>query len=143
MQLQALRFLWMCLVLISAAAATAAELAPDEAKAIRAVVQAQLDAFRADDSKRAFSYASAEIQQMFVTPAKFLAMVRDRYPVVYRPASVSFMLPQRIDGQVSQVVQMTDSKGLSWLAVYLLEQQPDKSWRISGCQTVQTTARTV
>lgn len=134
---------WVLCVLMSiASAASAAELTADDTRAVRAVVQAQLDAFKADDARRAFAHASPGIQKLFGTPEHFLAMVRTQYPVVYRPASVSFLQPQRIEGEVSQSVRMTDAKGTSWLVVYVMEQQPDKSWRIAGCHAVQASART-
>ena len=50
--------------------------------AIAMVVQAQLDAFAADDALLAFSYAAPNIKAMFGTPAKFLRMVKSSYPVV-------------------------------------------------------------
>ena len=87
----------------------------------------------ADDAKRAFAYAAPVIRDMFGTPDRFLAMVRTRYPVVYRPASVIFLSPVRVDGQLVQGVNMTDPSGGLWLAVYQFERQPDASWRISGC----------
>jgi hypothetical protein len=129
-------------VLLLARAAVAADPTQDEARAIRAVVQAQLDAFKADDEKRAFSYASPGIQQQFGTAEHFMAMVRRQYAVVYRPASVAFLEPQRIDGQVRQPVRMTDAAGTSWLVLYLMEQQRDRSWRIAGCQATQQAVRT-
>jgi hypothetical protein len=136
-----LRLLLAGLALV-AQLAGAADLTRDETRAIRAVIQAQLDAFEADDAKRAFSYASPGIQQQFGTAEHFMAMVRGQYAVVYRPASVSFLQPQRIDGQVTQGVRMTDATGAAWLVVYLMEQQRDRSWRIAGCQAAQTAART-
>lgn len=124
----------------SVGAAFAAEpVSAADAKAMRAVVEAQLEAFAADDAKRAFSFAAPSIREMFGTPDRFMAMVRAGYPVVYRPASVAFLAPVRIDRQLVQGVQLTDSAGALWLAVYRLEQQPDRSWRISGCD-VQASA---
>ena len=150
MRRPAWRFPWIVLLLahllapvLVARAVPAADLTQGETRAIRAVIEAQLDAFEADDAKRAFSYASPGIQQQFGTPEHFLAMVRGQYGVVYRPASVSFLQPQRVDGAVSQGVRMTDAAGVSWLVLYLMEQQRDKSWRIAGCEAVPATARTV
>ena len=37
------------------------------------------------------------------------------------------------EGQLVQGVHLTDAGGALWLAVYRLERQPDRSWRISGC----------
>lgn len=104
-----------------------------DTKAVRVVVEAQLAAFAADDAKRAFSYAAPSIREMFGTPERFVAMVRAGYPVVYRPASVNFLVPVWVEGQLVQGVHLTDAEGTLWLAVYRLERQPDKSWRISGC----------
>jgi Domain of unknown function (DUF4864) len=104
-----------------------------DTRAVRAVVEAQLAAFAADDAKRAFSYAAPSIREMFGTPERFVAMVRSGYPVVYRPTQVNFLQPVWIEGQLVQGVHLSDAEGALWLAVYRLERQPDKSWRISGC----------
>ena len=105
-----------------------------DARAVRTIVEAQLDAFAADDAKRAFSYAAPSIRAMFGSPDQFMAMVRGGYPVVYRPQSVTFLQPERVQGELVQGVHLTDSSGGLWLATYRLERQPDKSWRISGCE---------
>jgi hypothetical protein len=104
-----------------------------QARQVQLLVRAQLDAFASDDAPRAFSYAAAGIQQMFGTPDAFLEMVRSSYPVVYRPATVTFMTPKADGKTIVQPVQMTDSEGVSWIAVYRVQQQKDKSWRIAGC----------
>ena len=114
-----------------------------DGKAVRVVVEAQLAAFAADDAKRAFSYAAPSIREMFGTPERFVAMVRAGYPVVYRPASVNFLLPVWVDGQLVQGVHLTDGEGSLWLAVYRLERQPDKSWRISGCDVQPASGKTI
>lgn len=104
-----------------------------DARAVRAVVTAQLDAFAHDDAKRAFSYAAPSIRAMFGTPDRFLAMVRTGYPVVYRAAGVTFLVPVHDDGGLVQGVHLTDGAGAPWLATYRLERQKDGSWRIAGC----------
>ncbi len=119
--------------LFATSAARAERVSTSDAKAVRAVVEAQLSAFAADDAKRAFSYAAPSIREMFGTPDRFMEMVRAGYPVVYRPASVVFLNPEWVEGQLVQGVHLTDASGALWLAVYRLERQPDKSWRISGC----------
>ena len=55
---------------------------------IQGVIQSQIDAFQADDFARAFSFASPTIQGMFGTPENFGLMVKEGYPMVYRPAEV-------------------------------------------------------
>lgn len=137
---------FMLLTLAAIAGAACAKTVPvpaADAKKVRAVIEAQLDAFAADDAQRAFSYAAPAIRQIFGTPENFIRMVRTGYPVVYRPASVIFLKPERVDGTLVQGVQMTDSAGEVWLAVYIMERQRDKSWRINGCQVAESAGRAV
>ncbi len=138
--------LWLTMALVALApAAHGAEpgVPATSAKAVQLTVRAQLDAFASDDAKRAFSFAAASIQQMFGTPDNFLDMVRSSYPVVYRPASVTFLTPKPQGKVVVQPVHMTDSQGASWIAMYRLEQQKDKSWRIAGCVLAPNAGQTV
>lgn len=111
------------------------------ARAIRTVIEAQLNAFANHDAARAFAYAAPPIQAMFGNPDNFMRMVRTGYPVVYRPASVVFLKPETIDGEVLQAVQMTDNAGQVWMANYRMQQQNDKSWRIGGCQVEKSEGR--
>jgi Domain of unknown function (DUF4864) len=113
-----------------------------DTKAVRGVVEAQLAAFAADDAKRAFSYAAPSIREMFGTPERFVAMVRAGYPVVYRPVQINFLQPVWVEGQLVQGVHLTDAEGALWLAIYRLERQPDKSWRISGCDVQPASGKT-
>lgn len=107
----------------------------------RAVVQAQLDAFAADDARRAFLLASPGARKHLGSPDNFINLVRKRYAVVYRPASVAFLKPQLIDGVVVLGVQMTDAQGTAWLATYTLERQPDGLFLIEGCELVENEGR--
>jgi hypothetical protein len=111
-----------------------------DAKAIRAVVQAQLDAFATDDGEKAFSYAAPGIRAQFGMPEVFMAMVREGYPVVYRPASVEFLPASAERGKVFQRVRMTDAEGVVWVAHYAMEKQKNGVWRIAGCQLLRTNA---
>ena len=116
--------------------ADAALLAESDARAVRQVIEAQLKAFAEDDAARAFFYASASIQAQFGDANNFMAMVRSGYPMVIRPAAVSFFQPQRDVGTpetVTQLVQLRDRDGRLWNATYRLERQTGAGWRISGC----------
>jgi hypothetical protein len=114
-----------------------------DASAARTVVSAQLDAFASDDAERAFSYAAPSIRAMFGTPERFLAMVRTGYPVVYRTAAVTFLIPVPVEGALAQGVHLTDAAGRLWLATYRLERQADGSWRIAGCDVRPATGKFV
>ena len=139
-------FTWLLLMISVALLATLPARAADavsesDATAMRIVVESQLAAFAADDAERAFSYAAPPIRTMFKTPDRFMEMVRNGYPVVYRPSRVVYLAPVVVDGQFVQGVQMTDASGALWLAVYQFERQADRSWRISGCTVQPSTGK--
>jgi Domain of unknown function (DUF4864) len=123
------------LMFLQAAAAQTTETTP--AGQARLVVEAQLDAFAADDARRAFSYATPGTRARFGSAENFLAMVRSGYPAVYRPASVSFLAAKIEADSVIQPVSIADDAGRLWIALYQLVRQPDSSWRIEGCQLIQ------
>ena len=139
------RALISCGLGLSLGLTTAAAFADDVPDALavkaRAVVQAQLDAFAADDARRAFLLASPGARRHLGSPDNFINLVRKRYAVVYRPASVAFLKPQLIDGVVVLGVQMTDTQGAAWLATYTLERQPDGLFLIEGCELVENEGR--
>jgi len=129
-----LRALLVALVLVPPVASAQGAVSPADARAVRAVIEAQLDAFRHDDAARAFALATPGIRETFRSAENFLAMVRASYAVVYRPKSVLFETPQLIDDQVIQPVRLTDADGRGWIAIYPMQRQPDGSWRTNGCQ---------
>ena len=114
-----------------------------DARAARTIVSAQIEAFAKDDAKRAFSYAAPSIRAMFGTPERFLAMVRAGYPVVYRAARVTFLIPLSDEGDLLQGVHLTDGAGTLWLATYRLERQADGIWRIAGCNVQPATGKMI
>lgn len=108
--------------------------------AIRDVITRQLDAFLADDAARAYGFASPGIQQLFPGEERFMGMVRQGYPPVYRPRSREFGdLRQTPQGPVQEVT-LIDANGQAWLALYTMEQQPDGSWKIAGVRLVRQDA---
>ncbi len=121
--------------------AQAAPLSGADEKAVRTVIEGQLAALAKDDASKAFSFAAPNVREAVGSPARFMAMVRNDYPVVYRPASVAFLKPESKGEQVIQRVQMTDASGDAWLAVYSLQRQKNKSWRITGCAVVENKGR--
>ena len=127
--------LFLLLLLVSAplAWAQAPAVTPADARAVRAVIQAQLDAFRRDDAARAFSYAAPGIQATFRSAENFMEMVRTQYPAVYRPASVEFESLMQSEGDVVQAVRFTDAGGQVWQALYPMQREADGKWRIGGC----------
>jgi hypothetical protein len=135
-----MRPILLLIVALASLLLTAAGLADDDTglaaadrEAIRQVIAQQLDAFQRDDEVEAFSYAAPSIQAQFKTPADFMRMVRSAYEAVYRPRSTNFLEVFVTDGQVVQPLQVVAPDASVLVAFYLMERQPDGTWRISGC----------
>jgi hypothetical protein len=117
----------LCLPVLSARA--------DEARnpAIETVIQQQFDAFRAEDVGTAFSFASPNIKGMFGTPENFGRMVRNGYPMVWRPAKVQFLGLRKVAGNLWQRVMVTDQAGRTHLLDYQMVETA-QGWQINGVQ---------
>jgi len=100
---------------------------------IQGTIQSQIEAFQADDFARAFTFASPTIKQMFGTPENFGAMVRNGYPMVYRPAEVQMMDLREVAGSLWQRVRITDQAGAGWYLDYMMVETPD-GWQINAVQ---------
>ena len=100
---------------------------------IQGVIQSQIDAFQADDFARAFSFASPTIQGMFGTPENFGAMVKEGYPMVYRPAEVEMQELREIAGNLWQRVRITDQAGRGHFRDYRMIETPE-GWQINAVQ---------
>ncbi|MDX1668479.1 MAG: DUF4864 domain-containing protein [Limnobacter sp.] len=99
----------------------------------KAVIQAQLEAFSQDDSNKAFSYASRNIQVMFGDPATFLEMVKKDYNVVYRPQMVRFLRFAATEELAEHTVLMADRNQILWNVSYRLINTGKEGWKISSC----------
>lgn len=126
------RFIAVLLLLLTAVPAKAEGLAASDQAAIAAVIRDQIAAFRVDDAKRAFGYASPAIQAKFGTPEEFLDMVRSGYVQVYRAREVTFRDIALEQGVPVQAVEIRGADGTGVLALYFMERQPDGSWKING-----------
>jgi len=100
---------------------------------VQSVIERQLNAFLADDAATAYSFAAPNITARFPTDEIFMEMVRQGYRPVYRPRSWSFGPIRETAGQIEQIVDIIDAEGVEWAARYVLEKQPDGSWKITAC----------
>ena len=129
------RFLLGLILAVLAALPGLAEDAPNPA--IEAVIGDQITAFRADDFNTAFGFASPMIKGIFGTPENFGAMVKNGYPMVWRPGAVKFTDLREVAGKLYQKVVITDQQG----AVHLLEYEmipAGDTWQIDGVQLLKT-----
>ena len=110
-----------------------AELQVRDVAEIRNTILQQLEAFRADDADRAFSYAAPEIRRRFKTAEMFLTMVRKSYQAVYRPRFSELLPIQRIEGNIVQPLAVIGPSGILETAFYIMEPQPRGGWKIGAC----------
>ncbi len=100
---------------------------------IEANIAAQIQAFKADDFATAFTFASPNIQRLFGNPDNFGAMVRNGYPMVWRPSDVRFLELREVAGAMWQKVMITDGDGAVHILDYQMIQQ-ENGWKINGVQ---------
>lgn len=103
---------------------------------IEATITAQVDAFLRDDFAEAFTYASPNIQGMFGSVERFGQMVRNGYPMVWRPSNVTYLELREIAGALWQKVQIEDAAGQMHFLDYQMI-QTSEGWRINGVQILR------
>ena len=121
----------MTLVWITAAQAQEVRPAPKESMEppIR-----QLEAFRRDDFDTAYTFASAEIKQLF-DRRSFEAMVKDGYPEIAHSASASIVRSLLApNGLVYLTLKIRGANGKSIEALYELILEAGQ-WKINGVTT--------
>lgn len=119
--------------LILAAALALTSPAPAQDTGIEGTIRSQFDAFLADDFARAFTFASPTIKGIFGTPENFGAMVRQGYPMVYRPSDVQMLERREVAGTQVQRVLVTDQSGRTHVLDYQMIETPE-GWQINGVQ---------
>ena len=128
----------LAVFMLLAAPVRAESLSAEDKSAFESIISGQIDAFRAEDGARAYSYAAPMIKQIFPTPEVFMDMVRKGYQPVYRPQSFTFgEAGFSASGRPIQKVTIVGPDGLTYEAIYTMERQPDGSWQINGCAIVR------
>lgn len=110
----------------------------DAREAMAEVILSQMNAFREDDGEAAFAHASAGIRALFATPERFMRMVRLGYPQIYRFRDVAIRDEVMFHGQPALIVHVVGEDDSSVLALYVMQQLDDESWRIDGCYLLKT-----
>lgn len=110
--------------------------------ALKAVISAQIEAFLANDVERAWEFASPTIQHRFGSPEHFGAMVRDGYPMVWRPSDVTFLDSEVIAGKLWQNVLVRDAGGAFYVVEYQMIEN-EGGWKINAVRVRQAPAGTV
>jgi len=126
------RVIGIALWLVSSLTVGVAVAQPDkDAQAAAVSVLRQLEAFRRDDYDTAYTFASAEVQQIFDRRA-FEQMVKRGYPEIAR-STFAVVAESQVtpDGHVFLRVKVRGANGNSIEAVYDMVWEGG-SWRING-----------
>ena len=106
-------------------------------KAAQGTITGQIEAFKAGDDAKAYSYAAPNIQMFFPDVQGFMAMVKKGYQPVWKPQTYDFGPTKEADnGQIIQQVFVTGPDGKPWTAIYTLVRGPKGEWLINGVQIV-------
>lgn len=105
----------------------------DDVGAARDVIRAQEQALSRDDAAGAYSYAAPAIRQIFPQADIFMTMVQSKYAPIYRHKSFEFGDARSEGDRIAQRVQIVDTNGEAWDALYTLQRQADGSLKIIGC----------
>ncbi|MEM8655726.1 MAG: DUF4864 domain-containing protein [Pseudomonadota bacterium] len=103
---------------------------------IEGVISSQIEAFKVDDFAQAFTYAAPSIQGMFRTPENFGRMVTQGYPMVWRPADVTYLDLREEGGRYVQTVRIEDAEGATHFLAYAMI-ETGEGWKIAGVQVLE------
>ncbi|MEM9796734.1 MAG: DUF4864 domain-containing protein [Pseudomonadota bacterium] len=128
--------MWRWVTAMALAFGLAGGVAQADETAIQGVIDSQIAAFRADDFETAFTYAAPGIQGMFRNPTNFGRMVREGYPMVWRPSQVEY-LGTRTQGAIwRQDVLVTDAQGQVFTLAYSMVETAE-GWKIAGVELLR------
>ena len=104
---------------------------------IRDVIRQQIEAFKRNEISAAFDLATPEIQDQFRTSDIFFQMVIKNYAVILTHKTWNFGNLTKIKNEeYIQTVNFYEKDGRVLKALYVMEQQPEGTWRIGGCKLI-------
>ena len=110
-------------------------------KEVRNTISLQIDAFKQKDIKKAYTFASPNIQAQFPNPEVFGLMVRNGYPVIWKPKSFKFTRFKDLGNRCIQRVLFQSYNGSLETYDYILEKN-DNLWKIAGVLSINLAGET-
>ena len=110
-------------------------------KEVQETISSQIDAFKQEDLKRAYNFAAPNIQAQFPSPEVFGLMVRNGYPVIWRPKSFKFTEFKDFGNRCIQRVLFQSYNGSLEYYDYILEKS-NNVWKIAGVLTINLSGET-
>lgn len=110
-------------------------------KELSAVIEGQLAAFRANDYPKAYTFAAAEIKDVFPV-GDFEKMVRTNYAVIAKSTSTEYGVAFDTGEEAVVNVRIQSVENQSVEYQYLLKKE-DGGWKISGVSEVKAAGLSV
>ena len=110
-------------------------------KEVRNTISSQIEAFKENNIKKAYKFAAPNIQAQFPNPDIFGLMVRNGYPVIWRPKTFKFTKFQDLGNKSIQRVLFQSYSGSLETYDYILEKYDDL-WKIAGVLTINLEGET-
>tara|TARA_B100001057_G_C22099396_1_gene662621 strand:- start:61 stop:492 length:432 start_codon:yes stop_codon:yes gene_type:complete len=110
-------------------------------EAVRYTISSQIDAFKDKDVKKAYTFAAPNIQAQFPNPDIFGLMVRNGYPIIWKPKNYKFTTFKDLGNKCIQRVLFQSYKGSLVSYDYILEKDGNL-WKIAGVLTINSVGET-
>ena len=104
-------------------------------------ISSQIDAFKKNDVKEAYTFAAPNIQAQFPNPDIFGLMVRNGYPIIWKPKNYKFTTFKDLGNRCIQRVLFQSYNGSLESYDYILEKDGDL-WKIAGVLTINSAGET-
>ena len=135
------KFLVLLLFVVHLKASVFADEGGTVMEAVRYTISSQIDAFKDNDVKKAYTFAAPNIQAQFPSPDIFGLMVRNGYPIIWKPKSYKFTTFKDLGNRCIQRVLFQSYNGSLESYDYILEKN-GSVWKIAGVLTIKSAGET-
>ncbi len=135
------KFLVLLLFVVHLKVAVFADEGGTAMEAVRYTISSQIDAFKQNDVKKAYTFAAPNIQAQFPSPDIFGLMVRNGYPIIWKPKSYKFTTFKDLGNRCIQRVLFQSYNGSLESYDYILEKN-GSVWKIAGVLTIKSAGET-
>ena len=135
------KFVVVLLFVVHLKAAVFADEGGTVMEAVRYTISAQIGAFKDNDVKKAYTFAAPNIQAQFPNPDIFGLMVRNGYPIIWKPKNYKFTTFKDLGNKCIQRVLFQSDNGSLASYDYILEKDGNL-WKIAGVLTINSAGET-
>ena len=108
---------------------------------VRYTISSQIYAFKENDVNKAYTFAAPNIQAQFPNPDVFGLMVRNGYPIIWKPKSFKFTTFKALGNSCIQRVLFQSYNGSLESYDYILEKDGNL-WKIAGVLIINSAGET-